>query len=271
ISEGLAAIANPLLGESCELRTDSGGGGVHRGGLGLRRVVQLLANEGTFSELSDRNILQPFGVCGGGAGEPNRFVVLRDGVEIEPSDIPGKVSGFPLRRDDAVVMESAGGGGYADPLERLTSLVARDVREGYVSRRHAEECYAVVFRDDATVDENATAKARATRRAGRTALTVIVAEDDEFVDGRRMCSVAASTLKRLGASEGAPIEFVSPRGAPLRAWIKVSNGIADGRVPLGPKGRAILALTEGQSVEVRLLPGRREAAKLSAYIFNATA
>ncbi|MEK7877238.1 MAG: hydantoinase B/oxoprolinase family protein, partial [Pseudomonadota bacterium] len=124
-----------LLVECCELRTDSGGGGVHRGGLGLRRVVRLLANEGTFSELSDRNILQPFGVCGGGAGEPNRFVVLRNGIEIEPSDIPGKVSGFPLRRDDAVLMESAGGGGYGDALERLTSRVARDVREGYVSRR----------------------------------------------------------------------------------------------------------------------------------------
>ncbi|MBI1988194.1 MAG: hydantoinase B/oxoprolinase family protein [Betaproteobacteria bacterium] len=253
-----------LLIESCELRTDSGGGGVHRGGLGLRRVVRLLANEGTFSELSDRNILQPFGVCGGGAGEPNRFVVLRDGIEIEPSDIPGKVSGFPLRRDDAVVMESAGGGGYADPLERLTSLVARDVREGYVSRRHAEECYGVVIRDDATVDEDATAKARARRRAGRTALTVIAAANDEFIDGRRMCSIAASTLQRLGADEGAAIEFVSLRGAPLRAWIKVSNGIADGCVPLGPKGCAILAVAEGQSVEVRLLQGRRAAAKSSA-------
>ena len=161
-------------------------------------------------------------------------------------------------------MESAGGGGYADPLERLTSLVARDVREGYVSRRHAEECYGVVFRDDATVDEDATAKARARRRAGRIALTVIAAGKDDFVDGRRTCSVAASTLARLGAGEGAAIEFVSPRGAPLRAWIKVSNGIADGCVPLGPKGRAILGVAGEQAIEVRLLPGRREAVKSPA-------
>ena len=140
-----------------------------------------------------------------------------------------------------------------------------------MSRRHAEECYGVVLRDDATIDEAATAKQRARQRAAKTSLTVVAAEKDDFLDGRRTCSVAASTLQRLGASEGAAIEFVSPRGAPLRAWVKVSNGIADGCVPLGPKGRAILALTEGQPVEVRLLPGRREAAKLSAYIFNATA
>ncbi len=120
-----------LLIESCELRTDSGGGGVHRGGLGLRRVVRLLANEGTFSELSDRNILQPFGVCGGGAGEPNRFVVLRDGVEIEPSDIPGKVSGFPLKQDDRIL----------DQLEEATeSFQARvELVRGVNDQRFAEQ------------------------------------------------------------------------------------------------------------------------------------
>ena len=106
--------------------------------------------------------------------------------------------------------------------------------------------------------------ARAKLRAGRIALTVIAAEKDDFVDGRRMCSVAASTLKRLGASEGAAIEFVSPRGAPLRAWIRVTDGISDGCVPIGPKGCAILAVAEGQAVKVRLLQGRRAAATSSA-------
>ena len=253
-----------LLIESCELRADSGGDGFHRGGLGLRRVVRLLGKDGSFSELSDRNILQPFGVCGGRAGGPNRFVVLRNGVEVEPSDIPGKVSGFPLRRDDGVLMESAGGGGYGDPFDRLTSLVARDVREGYVSRQHAEECYGVVFRDDDTVDEDATARKRGKLRAGKTLLTVISAGKDDFFDGRRMCSVSASTLERLGAREGAPIEFVSLRGAPLRAWLAVSSNRSEGCVPIGPIGCAILGLAEGQPVEVRLLPGRREAAKSPA-------
>lgn len=249
-----------LLVESCELRSDSGGEGFHRGGLGLRRIVRLLGNEGSFSELSDRNILRPFGVCGGGAGAPNRFVVLRNGEELEPSDIPGKVSGFPLRRGDCVLMESAGGGGYGDPLDRPTSLVARDVREGYVSRRRAAECYGVAFREDDTIDEDATAKRRGELRARRISLTVIAAEKDDFLDGRRMCAVSASTLERLGAGEGALVEFVSLRGAPLRAWTVVSNDISEGCVRIGPIGRAILRKADGQALEVRLVPGRREAA-----------
>ncbi len=192
--------------------------------------------------------------------------MLRNGTEVEPSDIPGKVSGFPLRRDDAVLMESAGGGGYGDPLDRLTSLVARDVREGYVSLRHAEEHYGVVFRDGDIVDEDATKKKRGKLRVGKTSLTVIATDKDDFFDGRRMCPVSASTLKQLGGSEGALIEFVSPRGAPLRAWMTVSNNTPEDCVPLGPIGCAILRVTQGLAVEVRLLQGRREAAKLSAKV-----
>lgn len=246
-----------LLVEYCELRTNSGGEGLHRGGLGLRRAVRQLSSEGVFSELSDRNILQPFGVCGGFAGEPNRFVVLRNGSEVEPSTIPGKVSGFPLRGDDAVLMESAGGGGYGDPLERALDLVARDVLEGYVSRAHAEDRYGVVFSNDLIVDEDATANQRALLRRQRPYLKVTRADTDAFADGRRQCLISVATLARLGADEGALIEFVSPRGAPLRAWLGVSDALPDHTVPIGPIGCAILGVTPGQTVETRLLFKRR--------------
>ncbi|MCC6532988.1 MAG: hydantoinase B/oxoprolinase family protein [Burkholderiales bacterium] len=253
-----------LLVESCALRSDSGGAGGQRGGLGLRRVVRLLGREGTFSELSDRCILQPFGVCGGHAGEPNRFVVERNGIEIEPSDIPGKVSGFPLHRGDAVVMESAGGGGYGDPLGRATSMVARDLAEGYVTPAHAEAHYGIVFGGGHRIDERATAARRDRLRAARRTLAILGAAQDEFAEGRRVCSLAASTIERLGAKDGAHVELVSPRGAPLRAWIALCAAVADGCVPIGPKGRAILGAGEGDAVELRLLPGRRAAARVSA-------
>jgi len=85
-----------------------------------------------------------------------------------------------------------------------------------VSRRHAEECYGVVFRDDYSIDEDATAKQRGRQQAGKISLAVIATEKDDFLDGRRMCSVAASTLERLGVREGAAIEFVSLAGAAAR-------------------------------------------------------
>ena len=58
-------IEHALLIEDCSLREDSCGDGRHRGGLGMHREVRLLAESGKFSELSDRNIIPPYGVCGG--------------------------------------------------------------------------------------------------------------------------------------------------------------------------------------------------------------
>ena len=59
----------------------------------------------------------------------------------------------------------AGGGGWGDPLEREPAAVGRDVRNGKVSREAALNDYGVVLRDDNSVDQPATAHARAQRRA----------------------------------------------------------------------------------------------------------
>ncbi len=61
-------------------------------------------------------MIPPYGVAGGSNGAANRFVVLRGDEIIEPSDVPGKVSGFVLRPGDIVREETAGGGGAGDPL-----------------------------------------------------------------------------------------------------------------------------------------------------------
>lgn len=246
-----------LLVEFCELRRDSAGAGLHRGGLGLRRAVRQLGAQGTFSALSDRNILTPFGVCGGLSGAPNRFVVLRGELEVEPSSIPGKVSGFSLLQDDAVLMESAGGGGYGDPLERDVALVARDVHEGYVSRTSAKDIYGVVLQDDGRVDDAGTVRQRALLRDQRVRLTIEEADVDAFADGNRKCLIHRQTLAQLGAAVGTPMEFVSARGAPLRAWFGVSDTISPGSVAMGPIGRAILDARPGTSIEIRLLRDRR--------------
>jgi N-methylhydantoinase B len=55
----------------------------------------------------------------------------------------------------------SGGGGFGSPYERASELVARDVREGYVSLESAARDYRVVI-DRATgeVDEDATRQLR---------------------------------------------------------------------------------------------------------------
>ena len=60
-----------------------------------------------------------------------------------------------------------GGGGWGDPLERPTDLVAADVREGFVTREPAAEAYGVVIGADGAVDEPATTEARRRIRDAR--------------------------------------------------------------------------------------------------------
>jgi N-methylhydantoinase B len=67
---------------------------------------------------------------------------------------------IPLRRDDMVCQDSAGGGGFGDPLKRDPQQVLADVRLGYVSREAAKREYGVAITDEVTVDEAATSELR---------------------------------------------------------------------------------------------------------------
>src|SRR5207249_5636902 len=92
-------------------------------------------------------------------GAPNRFYVKRAGADVEPSPLPGKVSAFPLVRDDVVVMASSGGGGFGDPLERDPVRVLVDLAQGVVTPAAAASLYGVVV-TDGVLDEAATAQRR---------------------------------------------------------------------------------------------------------------
>lgn len=243
-------IEHALLIEECRLREDSCGDGRHRGGVGMHRAIRLLADAGSFSELSDRNIIPPYGVCGGHAAAPNHFYVVRDGTKITPSPVPGKISGFPLRMGDVAVLESAGGGGYGSALERDPAKVLADLGEGVISETKAVERYGVVIREG-RVDEVATKRKRATLAGAR--MTTTVAEgSDRFANGGRVCLVSPNDVAGLGG-EGALIEIVSPTGAPLRAWIKADPDVPSGVLALGPKGHGILMVSPGEAVELRVL------------------
>jgi N-methylhydantoinase B len=238
--------------ERCELRADSCGDGKSRGGLGLRREVTVIGQEGTFSELSDRNIVPPFGVCGGHAAAPNNFYVVRDGKSIAPSSIPGKVSAFPLRQGDTVVFETAGGGGYGAAHERDANKVLHDVREGYITPERAKERYGVVI-SDAKVDEHATQHRRQDLAKHARRLRIETETCDDFDRGRRICYLSGQDMKRWGISEEALVELVNPQGAPLRAWARSIATVAQGTLRLGVLGQSVLAKAAGDSVELRAL------------------
>ncbi len=66
-----------------------------------------------------------------------------------------------------LVMQSPGGGGFGDPLDRDPALVARDVRDGVVSHAAAVAVYAVQLAADGMADLVATEQLRQARRKNR--------------------------------------------------------------------------------------------------------
>jgi N-methylhydantoinase B len=239
----------PVHVEATALREDSGGPGRWRGGLGLTRAVRIQAPSTQLSVLAEKAVLPPFGVCGGEAGARNRFWISRNATAIAPSPLPGKVSAFPIEAGDILMMESSGGGGFGDPLERDPAMVAADVAEGYVTREAAERIYGVVWNGDG-IDAAATERRRAERGAARPRVRVSAARDLVSERGRAI-RVDAETARALGVGAGAVVELVNPRGAPLRAWVA---GVMPGdgrRAELDAAAMPMLSLADGAELEIR--------------------
>jgi N-methylhydantoinase B len=125
--------------EEYALRRGSAGAGRRRGGLGVRRLYRVLEDEVSFNCYSDRFRIAPWGLFGGRPGAKTRFVVARDGQEI---DLPSKVN-FALRKGDLLIIETAGGGGYGDPREREPDRIERDLKSGLITPAQAHDEYGV--------------------------------------------------------------------------------------------------------------------------------
>jgi len=245
----------PLLVESSRLAIDSGGAGTTRGGLSMQRRMRVLAPEARYSLLSDGAIVPAFGVLGGLPGFPVGSWVDRDGV-IEDFDTPGKVAGHFVEEGATVVVRSAGGGGYGDPLLRDAERVAADVREGYVSLNAAVRLYGVVLKADGTVDADATTGLRHRSRDARFTLTSLAAaENDVFQAGavsrRRICRLNPADAARGRFQEDELVEFDGRLAAPLRAWVRIDPKISRGTVPLGERALTILKVKAGEQIELR--------------------
>ena len=157
----------PVRIERYELRSDSGGAGRWRGGLSVRRDYRLLAERGELSILGNRVRVPPFGLYGGRHGEPAAYTLDPDGPTQRAAspEFGAKKSRIPLRRNDVVRQETAGGGGFGSALERDPQAVAADVAAGYVSPQRARDTYGVVLDDEGHVDFGATLALR-TRSGG---------------------------------------------------------------------------------------------------------
>jgi N-methylhydantoinase B len=93
-------------------RTSSGGSGQHRGGDGLVRELELLA-DAQVTLLADRRKFPPYGLQGGEPAAPGRASVLAPG-HTNPTELPGKCS-CQLPAGSILHIETPGGGGWGKP------------------------------------------------------------------------------------------------------------------------------------------------------------
>ena len=130
--------AFPILYRHYALHEGSGGAGKHRGGFGLSYEVELLRGEARASFVMDHGRTGPLGALGGADGGVNRVKVFRGGKEHVPPHL-SKEQDIPLKAGDRVQVNTPGGGGYGDPLQRDRALVRRDVAMGYFSESEARD------------------------------------------------------------------------------------------------------------------------------------
>lgn len=149
----------PLFVKRYELVQESAGPGRTRGGLGLRRDVEFYGDNGTLVINSDRMRNAPWGLFGGKEAETSRYHV--NGVPLESSKITRRIE-----TNDVVGIQTPGGGGYGDPLERDPAMVLADVVQEKITVESARDEYGVVIDPgDEVVDVEATRRLRRDRTA----------------------------------------------------------------------------------------------------------
>jgi len=100
--------AYPVRLRQYSFRPKSGGAGLHAGGDGIVREIEVLT-EAQVTLLADRRSRGPYGLAGGADGAPGRTLIIRRDGSTE--EIPGKTS-VRLRSGERVRIESPGGGGW---------------------------------------------------------------------------------------------------------------------------------------------------------------
>ena len=125
----------PLIFWKKEYRTDSGGAGTYRGGLG--QVMEISHSEGrpfAINSMFDRVIYPPRGRNGGKNGETGK-------LELASGKVMKGKGRQTIPTGDRLIVSMPGGGGLGDPAKRDPEALAIDVRDGFVSAEKASEDY----------------------------------------------------------------------------------------------------------------------------------
>ena len=82
-------------------------------------------------------------MAGGKPGHASRFVIRHGSSDAEETPASGR---YALRAGECFMLETAGGGGYGDPLARTDAAIATDLAEGYVTDAAIAADYTAIRR-----------------------------------------------------------------------------------------------------------------------------
>ncbi|MGZ5115573.1 MAG: hydantoinase B/oxoprolinase family protein [Burkholderiales bacterium] len=154
----------PLRVRSYAINRDTGGAGRWRGGCGVVREMEILADQVTVALRIEGDVNPPWGVAGGRCAGSGRCIV--NPGRADERVLPPLSDGHVLKRGEIVRIETGGGGGWGHPFDREPERVLEDVRGGFVSRDRAERDYGVVVSADGRhIDIASTQKRRQHRPA----------------------------------------------------------------------------------------------------------
>ena len=130
-------LTAPLIFKRREFLADSGGAGMHRGGLGqIIEIEHAHGSEFVISKMFDRVDHPARGKQDGREGAPGK-------VYVEDGQIFTGKGREVIPAGGTLVMETPGGGGFGSVSRRENKLIKEDLEEGLISDDAAKETYGV--------------------------------------------------------------------------------------------------------------------------------
>ena len=157
-------LSYPVRLRRYSINVDSSGPGRFRGGAGVIREFEVMADEAMLAVRIDSVLNPPWGVAGGMNGGSGRAIV-NPGTPHEKILQPLS-DGTMLQKGDVFRIETGGGGGWGHPFDRAAEQVLEDWRAGFISSEAAREHYGVAI-TGAKLDHGATASLREQPRAAK--------------------------------------------------------------------------------------------------------
>jgi N-methylhydantoinase B len=128
----------PVLVTEYELIPNSGGDGRFRGGSGVRKVIRSLVNGINISVLGERTLSPAYGVNGGGIGSTAKFTIRKPDNKLEI--LPSKTIVRKLDEGDELCIETAGGGGYGEPIDQEWEEKSTGVKDRLIKQQEKIIC-----------------------------------------------------------------------------------------------------------------------------------